>query len=71
MHAMQILANRGPDLTFVNESNIARSSPKPRQSPVINLMDRTRVTRPRVEYRVEYRVISQVFWYKSQLVNKK
>ena len=60
----QILANRGPDSTFVDEGNRVRSSPKPRQSRVINLMDRTRVTGPRGKYRVifgHFRVIIQVF----------
>ena len=60
----QILANRGPDSTFVDRGSSARSSPKPRQSQVINLMDQTQVTGPQGKYRVtlgHFRVINQVF----------
>ena len=49
----QTLVNWGPDSTIVNEANSTRSSPKPRQSPVIKLMDRTWVTRPQGESRVK------------------
>ena len=48
----KISAKRGPDSRFVVEANIAWSSPKLRQSRAINLMNRTRVTRPRVEYNI-------------------
>ena len=39
---MQTWANQGPDSTFVDEANSTRSSPKPRSSQVIKLMDQTR-----------------------------
>ena len=42
-HTDQISAKQGPDSIFVIEANIARSSPKPRRSGVINLMNRVDV----------------------------
>ena len=65
---IQILVKMGLNSRFVVEANIARSSPKPRQSRVINLTNRTRVTRPRVKYRVEYQVISLVFSTKVEFL---
>ena len=59
----QILAKQGPDARFVIKANIARLRSKLRRSRVINLMNRTPVTRPWVEYRVEYRVINWLFKY--------
>ena len=53
---IQISAKRGPDLRFIAEANIERSSPKPRQSRVINLINRTQAIRPRVKNRVKYQV---------------
>ena len=49
---IQTLANRGPDLTFVNDAGSTRLSPKPSSSQVVKLIDRTRVTRPRGRSRV-------------------
>ena len=46
----QTSANQGLDPTLVNKANSARSSPKAMQRQVINLMDQTRVTRPRGEH---------------------
>ena len=40
----QTLANRGSALTFGDEANSTRSSPKPRQSLVIKLMVQPQVT---------------------------
>ena len=65
---IQILVKMGLNSRFVVEANIARSSPKPRRSRVINLTNRTRVTRPRVKYRVEYQVISIVFSTKVEFL---
>ena len=52
----QTSANRGHDLTIVDEANTTRFSPKPRQSRVIKLMVPARVTRARSKAQVESQV---------------
>ena len=42
--AGQTSANRGPDLTFINEANSTMSSPKPSSSKVIKLMEQVKST---------------------------
>ena len=51
MNANQISAKQGPDSRFVVKANTKSMWPKSSQSQIVKLMDR-----------VEYRVISQVFF---------
>ena len=44
IYSRQTLANWGPNSTFIDEANSARSSPKLRQSQVIESMVQTLVT---------------------------
>ena len=50
----QISAKRGPDSSFVVKPNTKSLWPKSSWSRIVKLMDRGRVTQPRVEYRGEY-----------------
>ena len=53
---LQISGKRGPDSRFIIEANTKSRGRKSSRSQIVNLMDRGRVTRPQVEYRVEYQV---------------
>ena len=59
MGKLQILANRGHNLTFVDEANCTRPSPKPRRGRVIKLMDRERATRTQGNH------LFYLIWYSS------
>ena len=50
---------QGPDSTFAIKANAKTQCPKSSRFRLVKIMDRGRVIPPRVEYRVEYRILGK------------
>ena len=69
VHNMHVYTHQisGSDSRFVVEANSKSWWPKSSRSRIVKLMDRGRVTRPRVEYRVKYRV---KYWFEYRMLGE-